>query len=51
MSGEKFTPGEYQTTSLSKVFVGGDFANRTADVISAVEDRQLILALKIASLN
>lgn len=34
----KFTPGEYQHTTLEKVFVGGDFANQTADAISAVED-------------
>ncbi|NOQ69886.1 MAG: FAD-dependent oxidoreductase [Gammaproteobacteria bacterium] len=34
----KFTPGEYQHTTLDKVFVGGDFANRTADAISAIED-------------
>jgi glutamate synthase (NADPH) small chain len=34
----KFTPGEYQHTTLEKVFVGGDFANRTADAISAIED-------------
>jgi NADPH-dependent glutamate synthase beta subunit-like oxidoreductase len=34
----KFTPGEYQHTPLQKVFVGGDFANRTADAISAIED-------------
>ncbi len=34
----KFSPGEYQNTSLKKVFVGGDFANRTADAISAIED-------------
>jgi len=34
----KFTPSEYQHTTLEKVFVGGDFANRTADAISAIED-------------
>ena len=34
----KFAPGEYQHTSLQKVFVGGDVANRTADAISAIED-------------
>ena len=34
----RFTPGEYQHTQLEKVFVGGDFANRTADAISAIED-------------
>ena len=34
----KFTPDEYQHTTLDKVFVGGDFANRTADAISAIED-------------
>jgi glutamate synthase (NADPH/NADH) small chain len=34
----KFTPGEYQHTTMQKVFVGGDFANRTADAISAIED-------------
>ncbi|MBT8119631.1 MAG: FAD-dependent oxidoreductase [Gammaproteobacteria bacterium] len=34
----KFTPGEYQHTTLEKVFVGGDFANSTADAISAIED-------------
>jgi len=34
----KFTPGEYQHTTLQKVFVGGDFANGTADAISAIED-------------
>jgi len=34
----KFTPVEYQHTTLEKVFVGGDFANRTADAISAIED-------------
>jgi len=34
----KFTPGEYQHTALAKVFVGGDFANQTADAISAIED-------------
>jgi glutamate synthase (NADPH/NADH) small chain len=34
----KFTPGEYQHTALEKVFVGGDFANQTADAISAIED-------------
>jgi glutamate synthase (NADPH/NADH) small chain len=34
----KFTPGEYQHTTLGKVFVGGDVANRTADAISAIED-------------
>ena len=31
-------PVEYQYTTLEKVFVGGDFANRTADAISAIED-------------
>jgi glutamate synthase (NADPH/NADH) small chain len=34
----KFSPGEYQHTTLGKVFVGGDVANRTADAISAIED-------------
>ena len=34
----KFTPGDYQHTALEKVFVGGDFANQTADAISAIED-------------
>jgi NADPH-dependent glutamate synthase beta subunit-like oxidoreductase len=34
----KFTPEEYQHTTLEKIFVGGDFANRTADAISAIED-------------
>ncbi len=34
----RFTPTEYQHTTLDKVFVGGDFANRTADAISAIED-------------
>ena len=34
----KFTPSEYQHTMLEKIFVGGDFANRTADAISAIED-------------
>ena len=34
----KFSPGEYQHTLVEKVFVGGDFANRTADAISAIED-------------
>jgi glutamate synthase (NADPH/NADH) small chain len=34
----KFTPGEYQHTPMAKVFVGGDFANPTADAISAIED-------------
>jgi NADPH-dependent glutamate synthase beta subunit-like oxidoreductase len=34
----KFKPGEYQHTTLGKVFVGGDVANRTADAISAIED-------------
>jgi glutamate synthase (NADPH/NADH) small chain len=34
----KFTPGEYQHTSLAKIFAGGDVANRTADAISAIED-------------
>jgi len=34
----KFNPGDYQTTELKKVFVGGDFANNTADAISAIED-------------
>jgi len=34
----KFSPAEYQHTTLSKVFVGGDVANRTADAISAIED-------------
>jgi len=34
----RFTPVEYQHTTLEKVFVGGDFANRTADAISAIED-------------
>lgn len=34
----KFNPGEYQTTDLEKIFVGGDFANNTADAISAIED-------------
>ncbi len=34
----KFTPGEYQHTSLQKIFVGGDVANRVADAISAIED-------------
>ena len=34
----RITPVEYQHTTLEKVFVGGDFANRTADAISAIED-------------
>ncbi|MDT8281380.1 MAG: FAD-dependent oxidoreductase [Gammaproteobacteria bacterium] len=34
----KFKPVEYQHTTLEKVFVGGDFANGTADAISAIED-------------
>jgi len=34
----KFTPSDYQHTTLEKVFVGGDFANQTADAISAIED-------------
>jgi NADPH-dependent glutamate synthase beta subunit-like oxidoreductase len=34
----KFKPVEYQHTMLEKVFVGGDFANNTADAISAIED-------------
>jgi glutamate synthase (NADPH/NADH) small chain len=34
----RFKPVEYQHTTLEKVFVGGDFANRTADAISAIED-------------
>jgi glutamate synthase (NADPH/NADH) small chain len=34
----KFTPGDYQATRMTKVFVGGDVANRTADAISAIED-------------
>jgi len=34
----RFKPVEYQHTTLDKVFVGGDFANRTADAISAIED-------------
>jgi glutamate synthase (NADPH/NADH) small chain len=34
----KFSPGEYQRTSLDKIFVGGDVANRVADAISAIED-------------
>ena len=34
----RFSPVEYQHTTLEKVFVGGDFANRTADAISAIED-------------
>ena len=34
----RFSPTEYQRTTLAKVFVGGDVANRTADAISAIED-------------
>ncbi|HHJ35301.1 MAG TPA: FAD-dependent oxidoreductase [Gammaproteobacteria bacterium] len=34
----RFKPVEYQHTMMEKVFVGGDFANRTADAISAIED-------------
>ena len=34
----RIKPVEYQYTALKKVFVGGDFANRTADAISAIED-------------
>ena len=34
----KFVPGEFQQTKVSKIFVGGDVANNTADAISAVED-------------
>ena len=34
----RITPVEYQYTTLEKVFVGGDFANRTADAISAIEE-------------
>jgi glutamate synthase (NADPH/NADH) small chain len=34
----KFTPGDYQHTTLGRVFVGGDVANRIADAISAIED-------------
>ena len=34
----KIKPVEYQYTMLNKVFVGGDFANKTADAISAIED-------------
>lgn len=34
----KFQPGDYQTSGLAKVFVGGDIANDVADAISAVED-------------
>ena len=34
----KFIPGAYQQTGVSKIFVGGDIANSTADAISAVED-------------
>ena len=34
----RFKPVEYQHTTIDKVFVGGDFANRTADAISAIED-------------
>ncbi len=34
----RFTPAEYQHTAFEKIFVGGDFANRTADAISAIED-------------
>ena len=34
----KVKPVEYQYTTLEKVFVGGDFANQTADAISAIED-------------
>ena len=34
----RIMPVEYQYTTLEKVFVGGDFANRTADAISAIED-------------
>jgi len=34
----KVKPVEYQYTALEKVFVGGDFANQTADAISAIED-------------
>ncbi len=34
----KFTPGDYQQSKLQKIFVGGDFANGTADAISAIED-------------
>ncbi len=34
----KFIPGEYQQTTLKKLFVGGDIANNTADAISAIED-------------
>jgi glutamate synthase (NADPH/NADH) small chain len=34
----KFIPGDYQATRMSKIFVGGDVANTTADAISAIED-------------
>ncbi len=34
----KFSPSAYQRTALDKIFVGGDFANKTADAISAIED-------------
>ena len=34
----KFIPGDYQQTTLAKLFVGGDIANNTADAISAIED-------------
>ncbi len=34
----KFVPGDYQQTTLAKLFVGGDIANNTADAISAIED-------------
>lgn len=36
----KFSAGQWQQTALSKVFVGGDVANFTADVISAIADGQ-----------
>jgi glutamate synthase (NADPH/NADH) small chain len=34
----KFIAGDYQSTRMEKLFVGGDVANRTADAISAIED-------------
>jgi glutamate synthase (NADPH/NADH) small chain len=34
----KFIAGDYQTTRMQKIFVGGDVANRAADAISAIED-------------
>ncbi|MBT4838983.1 MAG: FAD-dependent oxidoreductase [Methylococcales bacterium] len=36
----KFTVSNHQQTSNTKVFIGGDIANKTADAISAIADGQ-----------